>query len=179
MKILITGIGNTGKSTFRRLLVNKLEKLGLPVRHYDTDRLEESNEKFLRVLPRDFRKDFIYIIEDIHAPLAKSALLPLESYDLIIYLKPRLFSHLVFWLKRGFSWWKQGLWAWEPEKGWKGDGKPFRSGHIFPIFKVLFFELKNRKRWISEDLKKISRSQHLIVQSQWTIKGIKFKICLS
>ena len=41
MKILITGIGITGKSSFRRILVGKLREIGVEVAQYDADEFTE------------------------------------------------------------------------------------------------------------------------------------------
>lgn len=179
MKILITGIGITGKSTLRRLLVSKLRDLGLTVEHYDADRFRELREPTdidcLKVLPDTLQENVMYIVEDVHGPL-QSAALPLESYDLILYIKPDIFSHLMFWLQRIWAWFKIGRFSWEPEKGWLGTGKAYDFHNVVPILKTMLRDFRNRKKWISEDLKTISFSPHIIVHSQWTFKGIRFGV---
>lgn len=179
MKILITGIGITAKSTLRRLLVRKLKDFGLSVDQYDADRFEELRDPAdidcLKVLPDAFQENVVYVIEDVHGPLS-SATLPLESYDLILYLKPDIFSHLMFWLSRAWVWFKIGQFSWEPERGWLGTGRAYDIRNIVPIFKTVLRDFQNRKKWISEDLKIISSFSHLVVHSQWTWRGIKFSI---
>ncbi|MBU2635110.1 hypothetical protein KJ841_01385 [Patescibacteria group bacterium] len=179
MKILITGIGITAKSTLRRLLKGVLRDFGLSVEQYDADKFEElrstADIDCLKALPDTFQENVVYIIEDVHGPLS-SASLPLESYDLILYVKPDIFSHLMFWLQRTWAWVKIGRFSWEPERGWLGTGKAYDFRNIFPILKTLFRDFQNRKKRISQDLKIISSFPHLIVHSKWTHHGIKFSI---
>ena len=179
MKILITGIGITAKSTFRRLLVGELRDLGFSVEQYDADRFKElrnpADIDCLKALPDTFQENVLYIIEDVHGPLS-SATLPLESYDLILYLKPDIFSHLMFWLQRAWVWVKIGQFSWEPERGWLGTGRAYDIRNIVPIFKIILRDFQNRKKWITEDLKIISPFPCLIVHSKWTWCGIKFSV---
>lgn len=179
MKILITGIGITAKSTLRRLLVGRLRDFGLSVEQYDADRFEEVRDPAdidcLKVLPDTFQKNTVYIVEDVHGPLL-SATLPLESYDLILYLKSDIFSHLIFWLKRAWAWFKTGRFSWGPEKGWRGTGKAYDFRNIIPVLKTMLRDFQNRKKWISGDLWTISSFPHIIVYSKWTRRGIKFSI---
>lgn len=179
MKILITGIGITAKSTFRRLLVGKLRDLGLSVEQYDADRFEELRDiadiDCLKALPDTFQKNVLYIIEDVHGPLS-SAILSLKSYDLILYLEPDIFSHLIFWFQRIWAWVRTGQFSWEPERGWLGTGRAYDIRNIIPIFKTTLRDFQNRKKWISKDLKIISTFPHLIVHSKWTWRGIKFNV---
>lgn len=176
LKILITGIGITAKSTLRRLLVGELRGFGLTVEHFDADRFRELRDPAdidcLEALPDTFQEKVIYIIEDVHG--LSSASLPLESYDLILYIKPDIFSHLIFWLKRAWVWVKIGRFSWEPERGWLGTGRAYDFRNIVPILKTILRDFQNRKKWISEDLKSIFPFPHLIVHSKWTCHGIKF-----
>lgn len=179
MKILITGIGITAKSTLRRLLVRKLRDFGLSVDQYDADRFKElrnpADIDCLKALPDTFQKNVVYVIEDVHGPLS-SAALSLESYDLILYLKPDIFSHLMFWLQRIWAWFKIGRFSWDSEKGWRGTGKAYDFRNIIPILKTMLRDFQNRKKWVTEDLKSISSFPHLIVHSKWTWRGIKFSV---
>ena len=179
MKILITAIGITGKSTLRRRLVKLLRDSGLSVNHYDADEFKEvrdtADKDCLGKLPENFLKDAIYIIEDIHAPL-ESAILPLKSYDFILYVKTGFFSHLLFWLPRMIIWFNQGKFSWEQETGWMGTGKPYDPRNICPMVKELLNNFRNRKRWIAEDLKIIRSYPHIIVRSIWNWNGPKFKL---
>lgn len=179
MKILITGIGITGKSTLRRLLVRKLREFRLLVKQYDADRFVELRDSTdmdcLKVLPGVFQKDVVYLIEDIHGFLP-SATLPLESYDLTLYLRTDIFSHLMFWLSRSWVWLKNGRFSWGSENGWLGTGRVYDIRNIVPIFETALHDFRNRKRWISEDLKSISPFPHIVVHSKWTCRGIKFTV---
>lgn len=182
MKILITAIGITGKSSLRRKLVGLLKNSGLSAAHYDADEFKElrdpADKDCLKKLPENFLKETMYVIEDIHAPL-KSAILPLESYDFILYVEAGFFSHLLFWLPRIIIWFKQGKFSWEQKQGWKGKGKPKDLRNIIPILKDFFRNLKNRRKWIREDLERIEPHPHIIIQSIWTRKGPKFRLNLT
>lgn len=179
MKILITGIGITAKSTFRRLLVKRLRGFGLSVKQYDADRFKELRDQAdidcLKALPDTFHKNVVYVIEDVHGPLS-SAALSLEKYDLILYIKPDIFSHLMFWFQRVWAWVKIGRFSWEPERGWLGTGRAYDIRNIVPIFKTVLRDFQNRQKWIAEDLKIISPFPHFIVHSKWTWRGIKFSV---
>lgn len=182
MKVLITGIGVTGKSALRRLLVAKLRSQGLSVEHFDADKFDEIRHPLevdcLKELPESFSEKTIYIIEDIHAPL-QSAVMPLNQYDLIIYLKTGVFSHLMFWLPRMWKWFLSGQLSWEQDKGWMGSGKPKDLRNVIPIVKDMIRDFRNRKKWIKEDLEAIKNLPHIITSSHWTRHGIKYGIKFS
>ena len=78
----------------------------------DSELQEPADIDCLEALLGTFQEKVIYIIEDIHGPF-----IPLESYDLILYIKPDIFSHLIFWLKRAWVWVKIGRFSWKPERG--------------------------------------------------------------
>ena len=167
MKILITGIGITGKSTFRKLLRDILSAAGLDVKDFDAD---------YKKIPNDFSKNTIYLIEDVHGTLAKEAVLPLNSYDLILYIKPSIISHIFFWISRSVIWFKVGKYSWDKDIGWYGSGKPYDLRNIFPIFRAFLRDFRNRKKWISMDLRELSSFHYTVIRSQWTFRGIKFSV---
>ena len=167
MKILITGIGITGKSTFRKSLRDVFSDIGLDVKDFDAD-----YEK----IPSEFSKNTIYLIEDVHGTLPKEAVLPLNSYDLILYVRPSVISHILFWLKRMIDWFKTGKYSWDKNIGWYGTGKSYDIQNIFPIFRAFLRDFRNRKKWISNDLRELSSSRYVTVRSRWTYKGIKFSV---
>ncbi|MBU2109963.1 hypothetical protein KKB71_03400 [Patescibacteria group bacterium] len=177
MKILITGIGITGKSSFRRLFMNELRSWGLKVEHYDADKFDEIRHPLeidcLKKLPENFLEKTIYIIEDIHATM-DSAVMPLNQYDLIIYLKTGVFSHLMFWLPRMWKWFESGQFSWDQDKGWMGTGKPKDLRNVIPIVKDMMRDFHNRKKWVKKDLEAIKNLPHIITSSCWTRHGIKF-----
>lgn len=176
MKILITGIGITGKSSFRRILVGKLREIGYEVAQYDADEFTElrSLEDVDCKVPNEFKKDVLYIIEDIHGPETKGAYMPLEKYDLIAYLLPGRISHLMFWLSRCWKWFQFGQFSWEKDVCWKGTGKPYDHRNILPIIKALIRDFRNREAWITKDINAVSRFPHIIIRPYWTRKGIRF-----
>lgn len=176
MKILITGIGITGKSSFRRNLVRNLREIGLEVVQYDSDEFKElrSPEDIdCGNAPKSFQQDVFYIIEDIHGS-EERAYLPLKEYNLIIYLLPSKTSHAVFWLSRMWKWFQFGQFSWEKDIGWKGTGKSFDYRNILPIIRTIIRDFKNRKAWIIKDINTISRFPHIIIRPYWTRKGIRF-----
>ncbi|MBU1102839.1 hypothetical protein KJ853_04290 [Patescibacteria group bacterium] len=183
LKILVTGIGITGKSTFRRKLVKELRNMGFRVEHFDADRFIElrhpADADCIMQLPKAFVNSVIYIIEDIYGPIREKAHLPIEEYDLIFYLRPALLPHLIFWLPRMIKWYQFGLYSWEPEPiGWKGTGKPKDWRNLWPIIKAFLRDMANRKKWIRADLTTISSLNHKIVESRRAKNGPRFKILL-
>lgn len=168
MKVLITGIGITGKSTLRKLLRDILSETGVDVKDFDVD---------YQKIPNDFSENTIYLIEDVRGTLPKEAVLPLNSYDLILYVQPSVISHILFWLNRMISWFKVGQYSWDKKYGsWYGTGKPYDFRNIIPIFRAFLRDFKNRRKWISSDLKEISLFRYVIIRSQWIPGGIKFSV---
>ncbi|MCK5320204.1 hypothetical protein KAJ61_02345 [Candidatus Parcubacteria bacterium] len=154
MKILITGVGKTGKSTFRKKLVKNLLNSGQSTESYDCD--YDRN-----YLPKSFSNDIIYIIEDVHGP-TKNAVFPLEFFDMIFYIMPKWFTSLRFWVTQAIPWYKLGKFAWDADAGkygeWKGTGKNNDIRNFFPIICEIFIELKNRNKWIKEDIAIIKKT---------------------
>lgn len=161
MKILITGVGSSGKSTLRR----KLKELFLKSISVDLDRDE---------VP-DFIPDTLYFIEDVRATTAKSSL-PLGTFDLIIYVAPDPFSHFIFWLQRFWNWFKNGKGCWKREIGWKGNGKRFDLKNIPVFIPELSENFRNCRKWISEDLEVLIpfQTHTIFIRSYWVPFGIKF-----
>lgn len=177
MKTLITGIGISGKSTLRRNIVEGLKKQGLPVQHFDADHFPELRDQrdadILATLPAEFRADTSYIIEDVHATL-QDAVLPLKSYDFIIYLYPSFFSQLMFWLNRIPHWYRSGRHGWEAESGWQGSGKPRDKKNLWGITKELWRNLRLRRKWYREDLAALQGAKFIVVKSRWSKNGPRF-----
>lgn len=179
MLILITGIGITGKSSFRRNLVGILRSLGLKTEHFDADKFTDirdpRDKDCLKELPQKFEKGIFYIIEDIHATAEKSVL-PLKSYDLIFHLDPDFLSHVRLWLNRMKFWYLSGKFSWEPETGWKGSGNPKDPMNVIPILKEFYRDMYSRRKWIEQDIEKISCHNYISVKPCWKRGNIQFKI---
>jgi hypothetical protein len=177
-KILITGIGISGKSTFRRALFDYIKNEGKEVEHYDADNFKAIrhplDELCLKKLPENFDNK-IYLIEDIHGPLSKGAIMPISDYNKIFYVLPDIKSHHLFWAQRMVNWYENGTFSWEADSGWSGTGKPRDPANIEGIINAYQHDMKNRKKWIKEDLDVISKYPHTIVKSVWTKEGPIFK----
>lgn len=162
--ILITGVGITGKSSLRRLL----KKFFPQVIDIDGD--------YERV-PRQFVNNQVYVIEDVHA-LTDEACLPLDNYNLIIYLLPSFYFHVIFWLKRAWRWFQIGSGSWDKKRqGWLGNGKRHDPVNI-PLFLYLMIrDLWKRNGWINQDMKALSQFKNPIIidHPEWK-KEIKFHL---
>jgi GTPase SAR1 family protein len=178
MKILITGIGNVGKSTWRRQLLKELRLTHNQVEHFDADCFKklrhQADADCLKELPQNFSPDAIYVIEDIHATLPQ-AVLPLSEYDSTTYIIVGPISQILFWLPRAWRWFAAGRYSWEAKSGWQGNRKPYSLRNLPGIIKVIGRDIGHRKRWIKEDWEKIKHCSNLqIVRASWSIKGPKF-----
>jgi len=168
MRILITGVGLVGKSTFRRTLKKLISLTKLLVEDVDGD---------YQKIPAKFQEGFIYIIEDVHGP-TEEACLPLEAYNLILYLLPTSLSHLIFWLKRMTIWFKEGKGSWDRDRqGWLGSGKRYDILNIPLFIKLMINDFRYRRIWIDHDIEVLCRFKNVaLVRPQWTTEGIKFNI---
>lgn len=165
LKILITGVGITGKSTLRRTLKDLLSRI-ITAEDFDGDYQE---------MP-DFKEGIVYVIEDVHG-LTEESCLPLNNYDLIIYLLPTPFSHLVFWLKRMLVWFREGKGSWDKKRqGWLGSGKKYDLLNIPLFIKLFIYDFRNRRKWIEHDVEVLDRKNIALIRSQWTRQGIKFNL---
>lgn len=177
MKILITGIGITGKSTLRRSLVKALRSCGISAEHYDADQFEElrhsADADCLDAQPENFSDDTVYVIEDVHGPM-NSAALPLEDYDLVLYLEPDVVSHAKLWLPRVLAWFRKGGFAWEAGAGWQGTKKAYDPRNVVPILKEVARNFWNRKKWIRKDIETIRPFPHVVIRVACTKKGPRF-----
>ena len=154
MKILITGLGIVGKSTFRRKLFKWLREMGLAVKQYDCD-YDRGH------LPLEFKAGAIYLIEDVHGPTSQ-AVFTLSSFDLIFYLWPAPVTHLRFWMMRMRQWFKTGHLAWDADKGekgeWAGTGQAYDLANLVLIAKEFWRNWQNRRAWLENDLEMIKKS---------------------
>jgi hypothetical protein len=174
LKILVTGLGITGKSTFCRLIADLHRHSNEEVIYLDLD-LDHDRDK----LPATFEYRTTYIIEDVHGPTAQ-AVLPLQSFNQVYYLQPSWLTHLRFWLSRMWIWFKNGQFAWDADKGekgqWLGTGRPYDLANLLPIIRDFWSHFKTRKQTIKKDLEVIEASciNYLIIvpKKKWT--KIKF-----
>ncbi len=92
MKILITGIGNIGKSTLREKIANVFPEkvIQIDMDYFEHEEIPQSSEK-------------VILVEDVHG-LERNP----EQYDKIIYLMPPK-SHTFLWIKRAWAWFSGGI----------------------------------------------------------------------
>jgi hypothetical protein len=151
MRILITGIGNIGKSTLRERAAGcfpgKVDQVDMD--YYGSKDMPESNGKVL-------------LVEDVHG-LERNP----EQYDKIIYLMPPR-NHTALWLKRAWAWFSNGIVDLsEP----KGVNKRYALFNIPIILKIVLKNIIFRKRWILNDMRIIKRKledKAVIVESVGT-----------
>jgi len=178
MKILITGIGVTGKSSLRRLLVEKFRRTGITVTQYDADEFAE-----LRCAgdvdctrPDVFRDDVLYIVEDVRGTLSGRSFLPLGEYDGVVYVLPGFVSHTLFWLPRLWRWFQTGKFSWDRNTGWKEVQKPYDIRNCSVIVRVFLRDMRYRSRWIRKDLDTIAGSAVpcTVLHPRWSPRGIRW-----
>lgn len=133
MKILITGIGNIGKSTLREMVANKFagQVIQIDMDYYDHEDIPQSSSK-------------IILVEDVHG-LERNP----DQYDKIIYLMPPS-NHVVLWLTRAWAWFSGGVVDLSDPKG---INKKYAIRNIPIIFGILLRNILFRKKWLVNDLK--------------------------
>jgi len=138
MKILITGIGNVGKSTLREKIAAEYPGVFLQIDmdYYKENEIPASNGQSL-------------LVEDVHG-LERNP----EQFDKIIYLMPPS-NHIYLWLKRAWSWFSSGLVDLsEP----KGINKKYAIQNIPVILRIVLKNILLRKRWVRNDMEIIERN---------------------
>lgn len=130
-RVLITGIGNIGKSTLREKVCKHFPYVIGVDRDYESESPAIPDE------------DRVLLVESVHG-LEEHP----ERFDLIIYLLPPLF-HCWRWVKRGWAWWRSGVVDLSDPKGIR---KPFAIGNVPIICSIMLENIVNRKKWIREDL---------------------------
>ena len=147
MKILITGIGNIGKSTLREKVADKFRGKIVQI---DMDYFGHEE------IPRSNKKDLL--VEDVHGLERNS-----DQYDRIIYLMPPP-NHITLWLKRGWAWFSGGV---VDLSNPKGVNKKYAITNIPIILRILLKNILFRKKWLRNDLKAVEtkyRGKTLIVK---------------
>lgn len=161
MKILIAGLGNTGKSTLRKRFIEFCLKKHLLHQAFDCD-----NDRPRMPLNDEFESDTIYFIEDAYS-LTKQAFYPIDFYDEIYYVLPSRLTHLRLWLFRMWVWFKRGKFGFDPDTkisdGWRGSGVPYDTNNLRPIFKELKRAFKWRRNLILCDEEYLKKSGKPVV----------------
>ena len=132
MKILITGIGNIGKSSLREMVAHKFDGqvIQIDMDYYAHGDIPESSEK-------------VVLVEDVHG-LERNP----EQYDKIIYLMPPP-NHIMLWLRRAWAWFSGGIVDLSDPKG---VAKKYAISNIPIIFRIVLRNILYRKRWVQTDL---------------------------
>lgn len=135
MKILITGIGNIGKSTLREMVGASYPGKVIQVdMDYNTnDVIREDIEQFV-------------LVEDVHG-LERNP----DRYHKIIYLMPPK-NHISLWLKRGYAWFSSGVVDLSDPKGVK---RPYAFSNVPIILRIALKNILLAKHWVYDDLRKI------------------------
>jgi hypothetical protein len=177
MKILITGLGNSGKSTLRERLAEFCLKNHLLHQTFDCD-----HDRQKMPSKDEFENDTTYFIEDVHG-LISEAFYPIDFYDKIYYVLPSRFTHLRLWLFRMWTWFKRGNFGFDPDTkisdGWRGSGIPCDTNNLHPIFKELKKSFKWRQNWILNDEISLKKSGKpvIIVTPKISIRKRKIVFC--
>ena len=148
MKILITGIGNIGKSSLREMVAHKFagQVIDIDMDYYTHADIPQSSNK-------------VVLIEDVHGLERHS-----DQYDKIIYLMPPQ-NHIMLWLKRAWAWFSSGI---VDRSDPKGICKPYAFYNIPIILKIVLKNILLRKKWVSDDIqiiKKEFEDKTIIVKS--------------
>lgn len=158
MKILITGIGNVGKSTLREKIAADYPDLFLQIDmdYYREKELPDSSGRSL-------------LVEDVHG-LEKNP----EQFDKIIYLMPPP-NHIYLWLKRAWAWFASGR---VDLSAPKGINKKYAIQNIPIIFKIVLKNILLRKKWLKNDMKIIERTLQgkvVIIENPMDLEKFKLK----
>ena len=179
MIILITGVGNVGKSSFRRMLVRVLREHGVAVEHSDADGFSEvrnaRDRGMIDVRETTLDSSTVYLIEDVHGTQAGSSLLPMSSYDLVFYLRPSYWTHVRFWLSRAWRWFSHGVYDWQPIEGFKGTKVHWDVRNVPAIMNVVSDQL-GKRIMIDTDLVILSKEDTttIVIEPRWTKNGPVF-----
>ena len=132
MKILITGIGNIGKSSLREMVAHKLDGqvIQIDMDYYAHEDIPESYEK-------------IVLVEDVHG-LERNP----EQYDKIIYLMPPP-NHIMLWMRRAWAWFSGGIVDLSDPKG---INKKYALSNIPIILKIVLKNILFRRQWLLNDI---------------------------
>jgi hypothetical protein len=135
MKILITGIGNIGKSTLREMVAHKFadQVIQIDMDYHSHEDIPESSDKAV-------------LVEDVHG-LERNP----EKYDKIIYLLPPR-NHIILWLKRAWAWFSGGIVDLSDPKG---VNKRYAISNVPIILGIVLRNFAFRRQWIMNDIKRI------------------------
>jgi hypothetical protein len=154
MKILITGIGNIGKSSLREMVAHKFagQAIQIDMDYHSHEDVPRSSEKTI-------------LVEDVHG-LERNP----EQYDKIIYLMPPP-NHIALWLRRAWAWFSGGVVDFSDPKG---VNKKYALSNIPIILVIVLRNVLCRKRWVQSDLQIVKnrfKDRAVIIES----KDIRFE----
>lgn len=180
MYILITGVGNCGKSSFRRKLVESLQEMGVSFHQLDADRFTDVRDdrdtiRELRDSPQVLFPGEVVVVEDVHATI-KGAVNSLDHYDLVFYVETDSLSYLGYWLSRGWRWFESGKLRWTAGSGWSGTKQPYDLKNLSAILRTAIRAMLLRPKWVHEDLLRLDGTRIVHVRSQWSVTGPKFTL---
>lgn len=137
MKILITGIGNIGKSSLREMVAHKFpdQVIQIDMDYHVHEDIPEPSDK-------------IVLVENVHG-LEKNP----EQYDKIIYLMPPS-NHSILWLKRAWAWYSGGI---VDLSAPKGINRPYAFSNIPIIVRIVLKNIISARQWVLSDIDIIKR----------------------
>lgn len=132
MKILITGIGNIGKSSLREMVAHKFpdQVIQIDMDYHAHEAIPESADK-------------VILVEDVHG-LERNP----EQYDKIIYLLPPR-NHIILWLKRAWAWFSGGI---VDLSAPKGVNISYAFSNIPIILKIVLRNIVSARQWVLGDM---------------------------
>ena len=132
MKILITGIGNIGKSSLREMVAHKFpdQVIQIDMDYHSHADIPESSDK-------------VVLVEDVHG-LERNP----EQYDKIIYLLPPR-NHIILWLKRAWAWFSGGI---VDLSAPKGVNISYAFSNIPIIVKIVLRNIVSARQWVLGDM---------------------------
>ena len=148
MKVLITGIGNVGKSTLREEVARRFpaDLTQIDMDYCTNGQIMTSCSKHL-------------LVEDVHG-LERNP----EQYDRIVYLMPPG-NHTWLWMKRGWAWFSNGVVDLSEPKGIR---KRYALVNIPTIVAIVTKNILSRRRWILADMETIThrfRNRTIVAES--------------
>ena len=147
-RILVTGVGISGKSNLSKCLEEDLSQYFDQVINKDVDWDEDA-----LVVPPNSR---IYILQTAKGCRAEAEhQISLSDFDRILYSDPSIDTYLEFLASRGYAWFREGI----VDKGLDTDPKPYSNEKLPAIIRRIASYASRREKLRNEDLIYFSRPE--------------------